>query len=422
MKMKAAIIILITALLAFSFAGCSTSGQTEDDSQSSSTTTTTTAVSEDTSGDATDDSSDDTSVSSILSSVEGSMLDTSEMFTDRDLEQTADLEDASYIELSSDEDVVIGQEGVYVLSGDVENVTVIVEADDEAKVQIVLDGVNIVNEDSPAIYVKSGDKVFITTTDSDNYMEVSGTFVADGDTNLDAVIFSKSDLVLNGVGTLEILSMKGNGITSKDDLKVTGGTYDVAAYYDAFEANDSIRIYDGDFTIVANEDGLHSENDDDATLGYIYILDGTFTITVGDDAIRGNSVVQIDGGEINIETCYEGIEGTYIQINGGDIELYATDDGVNATAKSSAYDVVIEINGGTIDVTVGSGDTDGFDSNGSLYINGGTVNVSANSAFDVDRTAELNGGDVTVNGTTVTQITVSQMGGQMGGQTDGRRR
>ena len=340
---------------------------------------------------------------------------------DRDLEQSADLTDATYISLESNEDVTITSEGVYVLSGEAEDVTIIIEADDEAKVQLVLDGVSITNENSPAIYVKSADKVFITTTDSDNYLAVTGSYEADGDTNLDAVIFSKADLVLNGTGVLDIVSEEGNGITSKDDLKITGGTYIITSALDGLEANDSIRIYDVDITIVAGEDALHSENEDDLTLGYIYILDGTLDITAGDDGIRGTSILQIDGGTINIETSTEGIEGTYIQINGGEITIYATDDGINATSKSNYYDVVIEVNGGTINVTVGSGDTDAFDSNGSIYINGGTIDITApTSAFDSDGVAELNGGDVTVNGEVITQITESQMGGgQMGGSMGG---
>lgn len=393
--------LALIAILLVTFAGCSSDSEESSDSQ-----ITATGASEETASiDSTSEISD-----IIASSAEGSYLDTTELFTDRDLEQEADTSEAEYISLVSDQEYLIEEEGVYVISGEATNTTIVIDAEDESKVQLVLDGVSIVNESAPAIYVKTADKVFVTMTDSDNYLEVSGTFVADGDTNLDAVIFSKSDLVLNGTGDLEIVSEEGNGITSKDDLKVTGGTYVITSYADAIEANDSIRIYQGDFTIVTAKDGLHSENDEDGTLGYIYIQDGTFLIKAADDAIRGNSIVQIDGGQIDIETCSEGIEGTYVQINGGDIEIYATDDGINASAKSS-YDVVIEVNGGTIDITMGSGDTDAFDSNGDLYINGGTINVVANSAFDADRTAELNGGDVTVNGTLVTQITQSQMGG-----------
>ena len=72
-------------------------------------------------------------------------------------------------------------------------------------------------------------------------------------------------------GTLEIVSEEGNGIAGKDDLKITGGSYIITASSDGIEANDSIRIYDGDITIVSGKDALHSENEDDLSLGYIYI-------------------------------------------------------------------------------------------------------------------------------------------------------
>lgn len=391
--------IALSLLMGVSIVGCTKSNEEAVTTQTAG------------SGVAAQNSSED-SLSSIISTGEGSALDTSELFSNRDLEQSADLTGATSIQLESGKDVNINTEGVYVLKGDVVNTTVIVEASEEAKIQIVLDGVSIKNEDSPAIYVKSGDKVFVTSTDSDNKLEVSGSYVADGDTNLDAVIFSKADITFNGTGTLEVISSEGNGITSKDDLKVTGGTYNINSSLDGMEANDGLLIYNGNFTIASGKDAIHSENADDTSLGYIYIKNGTFNIKAADDAIQGNSIVQIDGGNITIETSTEGIEGTYIQINGGEITLYAKDDGINATAKSD-YDVAIEVNGGTINVSMGSGDTDAFDANGNIYINDGTISIEATSAFDSDGTAELNGGNVKVNGEKITQITQSQMGGKI---------
>jgi len=348
--------------------------------------------------------------SSIVSSIEGSVLETTQLFSERDLVQEADLTNAVEISLVSNEDTLISEEGVYVLTGQVENVTVTIEAAEDAKVQIVLDGVTITNGDAPAIYVKAADKVFVTTTSSENTLEVTGSFVADGETNLDAAIFSKSDLTLNGIGTLNIISNSGNGVTSKDDLIITGGIYNITSAGDGLEAKDAIGIYDGEITVDSGKDALHSENEEDNSLGSIYMQNGTLNITAVDDAIHATSVAQIDGGTINITTCTEGIEGTYVQINGGDITLYATDDGINASAKST-YDVMLEVNGGTINVSMGDGDTDAFDSNGSIEINGGTITVEATSAFDSDGTASLNGGDVTVNGEKITEITQMQMGG-----------
>ncbi|MBQ6450494.1 MAG: carbohydrate-binding domain-containing protein [Solobacterium sp.] len=344
---------------------------------------------------------------------ETSEEDVSEYFTDRDMAQTADLSGAVYYTVKDGEDISITEEGVYVLSGTAEDVTVRVETDDSAKVQLVIDELNVTNTDAPVIYVVSADKVFVTTADGTSELSVTGTFADDGSVSTDAVIFSKDDLVLNGTGTL-VIDSSDNGITSKDDLKITGGTYVINSSADAIEANDSIRIADGNFTIKTSKDGLHAENDEDDTQGWIYIGGGTFKIEAGSDGIQGTPMVQIDGGTFDI-SAEEAVEGTYVLINGGDLTIYATDDGINASAKSSAYTPKIEINGGTLDITMAAGDTDALDSNGSIVINGGTVNISAQFAFDFDSGAELNGGTVTVNGTQVTTITESMMGGGMMG-------
>ncbi len=340
------------------------------------------------------------------------LIDTSQIFTDRDLAQEADLTDASYITLTSGEDVTITEEGVYVISGSVSDCTIIVDAD-SSKVQLVLDGVTITNTVSPAIYVKAADKVFVTTTDSTNTLKVTGTFTADGTTNTDAVIFSKDDLVLNGVGTLNIESTA-NGISGKDDLKITGGTYNITSKEDAIEAKDSISICDGSFTISSEKDGIHSENSDDTSVGYVYISGGSFDIDAAEDGIQATTVLMIDGGNIKINAA-EALEGTYVQINDGTLDIYATDDGINASGKSSSYDVVIEINGGDISIEMASGDTDALDTNGKLIVNGGNIDITAQFAFDFDTSAEFNGGTITVNGEEVTEITESMQMGGMGG-------
>ena len=338
-------------------------------------------------------------------------------FTERDLEQTADTSEAQNITVADNKTIDINEEGVYTISGSAENCTIRINADDSAKVQLVLDGVDIENEDFPAIYVLSADKVFITTTDSENTLTVSGQFTADGDNNTDAVIYSKDDLVLNGTGTLNVTSYYGNGITCKDEMKLTGGTYNIKAALDAFEANDTISIYDGNFNLPTNKDGFHCENDE--AEGSITISDGTFTINGGSDGIQACAVLQIDGGDFNI-TAAEGLEATYIVINDGNITIDASDDGINAVTNTNAYETVIVFNGGNVNVSMGQGDTDAIDSNGSIYVNGGTINITAQmSSFDYDRTAEFNGGTIIVNGQEVSEIPQSMMGGGMRGGMNG---
>ena len=349
----------------------------------------------------------------------GSIIDTSSLFTDRDLEQTADTANATEITVKSGEDITISEEGVYAISGTATDCTITVDADSAAKVQLVLDGVSITNADAPAIYVLSADKVFVTTASgSSNELTTTGEFAAIGDvTNIDGVIFAKDDLVLNGQGTLTINS-SASGVVGKDDVKITGGTYSITATEHGIQGKDSVAIADGTFNITAGTDAIHAKNDEDLTLGYAYIAGGTFNLNGASDGIEGYAVVQIDGGDITIDS-QEGIEGTYIQINGGTIDVTATDDGINASDKASEYDIVLEINGGDVSVNMASGDTDALDSNGSLFITGGTVNITAQSAFDYVANASMTGGTVTVNGQQVSEITASMMGGGMGGPQGG---
>lgn len=333
-----------------------------------------------------------------------------DLFSDRDLDCSPDLSEAIAITAKDNSDYTIQSAGIYALTGQASNFTVIVEANKEEKVQIVLNGAVITNDNSPVIYVKSADKCFVTATGS-NTLSVNNLFVSDGDTNTDAVIFSKDDLTLNGTGSLTILSAAGNGITSKDDMKITGGNYSITSALDAIEANDSISIYDGEFTITTNKDAFHCENDDPS--GPIYIRDGSFTITAKDDGIQATTTLVVDGGEFNI-TAAEGMEATYVQINGGVININASDDGINAAGKSNEYDVVLEINGGEITVVMGPGDTDCLDANGTIIVNGGTINLTGNSTFDADRGSVYNGGTVIINGTQVDSIPTSMTGGHGG--------
>ena len=351
------------------------------------------------------------------STTSSGMINASDLFTDRDLTQTADYSEAKYYTLADGEDLTITDGGVYILTGKAAEVTVYVDVEDSEKVQIVLDGVTITNSDFPCIYVKSADKVFITTTDTENTLTVTGSFTSDGNTNTDAVIFAKDDLVLNGTGTLNVTSSD-NGITAKDDLKITGGTFVIQAVADAIEVNDMLAVADGNITIASYKDGIHVEDSDDTSVGSVYICGGTLQIAAADDAVHATCIIQVDNGTLKLQGA-EGLEATYIQLNGGDVSISASDDGVNAARKSSAYTPTFEMNDGSLTVSMGSGDTDGIDSNGNIVINGGTINITGQSSFDYDGQAVYNGGTIIVNGQQVSSIPNQMMGGGMMGGMQG---
>lgn len=233
-----------------------------------------------------------------------------DMFTDRDFEVgydeseavTIDLENLSAADgVSVDGSVItITREGTYIITGTLTEGQIIVDAED-AKVQLVLDNADITCASSAAIYVKSADKTFITLAEgSENTLTNTQKYVAVDENNIDAVIFSKDDLTLNGNGSLTINAANGHGIVSKDDLKITGGTYTITAASHALSGKDSVRIADGTFTLTSGKDGIHAENTDDTEEGFVYIAGGSFTITADGDGIDASNIVQVDDGEINI--------------------------------------------------------------------------------------------------------------------------
>ena len=240
----------------------------------------------------------------------------SDMFTDRDLEVGYDETTAAAITLSGsaascDSDAVtidgstitITDEGTYLLSGTLDDGMVIVDAEDTDKIQLVLNGTSIHCADCAALYVRQADKVFVTTAaDTQNMLSGGDTFTPLDDNNIDGVIFSKSDLTLNGLGTLTIDSPAGHGVVTKDDLAVTSGTYAITAAEQGLSGKDSVRIADGTFTLTTGKDAIQSDNTEDTDKGFVYLAGGTFTITAEGDGLSASSWMQVDDATCTITT------------------------------------------------------------------------------------------------------------------------
>lgn len=321
-------LILVVIVLLFAFTGCKNNSSPSAPGISS--------------GNTQADTHPDTSDSSSSAPEADFSATASDMFTKRDKKTDYD-DTAVRIQLNnssatassdsvqiSNSTITITEGSTYILSGTLEDGSIIVNADNSAKIHLLLNGVSINSNNSAAILVRSADKVVITLASEQNSLSNGGSFTISDDLNVNAVLYSKDDLSLNGSGSLTITSPAGHGISCKDDLVLAGGNYTITAANHGLDANDSIRLTASTLSIEAGKDGIHAENADDATLGFVYIADGTYNINANDDGIHASSTLTVNNGDINIAESYEGLEALDLVINGGNIRLIARDDGLNA--------------------------------------------------------------------------------------------
>lgn len=382
--------------------------------------------------------SNETSSGSTSTDSSAQGIDVSNMFSDRDKEIGYDEENSTVIKLSDDSTtcdsdavqisgntVTIIDEGTYILSGTLTDGMVIVDAEDTDKVQLVLDGVDITSAESAAIYVREADKVFITTaSDSQNTLTNGGTYTAIDDNNIDAAIFSKSDLTLNGAGSLTITAKAGHGVVSKDDLVLTSGTYQIDAASHGLPGKDSVRIASGSYTIVSGKDGIHAENADDTSLGFVYLADGTFDITSDGDGISAGNWLQADGG---VYTVKAGGGSENVQKSDGEWQFgpgqqtESTDtteeDTVSMKAIKAAGELILKGEKYSLDsaddtihsnanitisdgeFTLASGD-DGIHADSATTISGGTIDITESYEGIEGLSIDITGGETYVSGPT----------------------
>ena len=343
-----------------------------------------------------------------------------EYFSDGDLRDVTDETPNAVITLSGDKgelsdatrgssgrNVTITSKGIYRIRGSSEDVSVIVnERRKSGVVYLVFENATMENSSYPCVVVENADKVVIL---SDGISSLGYTAK---DTEQDGAIYSSDDVTFGGRGTLNITSSL-HGVVGKDDVKVTGGNIRIQSGKTGIKANDSMRIgggsveinagtdgikvsddmneelfviLDGSVSIDSEKDGIHSDSD-------VLFLGGKTTIVSNDDAVHAYGNLTLEGGTVEINKSYEGLEGVNVTIRGGETRLFSSDDGINSSDGSVA------ISGGKIYVNAGG---DGIDANGSVFVSGGEVIIEGplddgNGILDIKKSgcvAEITGGTV----------------------------
>lgn len=370
--------------------------------------------------------------------------------------------DETFLDLNCVSDsVTIAEAGTYRLSGTLTG-QIVIRAENDEKVRLILDGAEICCEGHAAIYAVCADKVVITLAEgSSNLVKSVGNFVQTDENKVDAAVFAKCDLTFSGTGALGVSCEAGHGLVSKDDLKLKSGVISIRAAKQGIAGKDSVTLEGALVSIVCGTDGIRAEHDD-SQKGKVEILGGELSVRSGTDGVDASGCVLVENGILNIlsgskdnsesgkglksdaDITVSGGELTVcsyddalhangcISVCGGILRLASEDDGIHAEealvindglitvsqSKEGLEAHQITINGGTISVTAaddglnavgdsalgdhrGQGRDDPFaaDSSSVLTINGGTLTVNANGdGLDSNGLLLVTGGTVYISG------------------------
>ncbi|MFV2050390.1 carbohydrate-binding domain-containing protein [Metabacillus litoralis] len=346
--------------------------------------------------------------------------------------------DANASVLYSENTLTIKTGGTYVLSGNLENGQIVVDAEDKNTVRLVLNGVTISSTTSSAIYVLNAEKTTISLVEgTENVITDASEYVYENSSEDEpnSAIYSKDDLTINGTGKLIVHGNYNNGISSNDKLKITGGNIQIDAVDDGIIGRDLVAVKEGTVTIDAGGDGIRSTNDEDDLKGSIVIEGGTYDIASENDGVQAVASLLISDGTFNITTgggspetitvandmmgkmgeqgevtttttteseSYKGLKAvTDIVVGGGIFTIDSKDDAVHSNNT-------ITIASG--DLSVASGD-DGIHADTSLVTSGGKIKVTKSYEGMESQLITINGGDI--------NLTTSDDGINVGGGNDG---
>lgn len=299
--------------------------------------------------------------------------------------------------------LTVGTGGTYLLSGTLENGCIVVMAPPDQTVHLVLEDASIHCADDAPLYIIEAGKVIVTLAEgSENSLSDGSSYALfHGDNKVDGCIYSKTDLTINGSGSLEITGNFRHGIISKDVLSITGGHIRIRSQGQGLAGRDAVKIGGGELEILSQTDGIQADSTAADTLGFVYIAGGSISINSQTDGIQAETLLQIDGGTLRLTTQggsenapsslsgsphtqwghagsgqedesseeaadfnAKGLKaGRRIRITGGEITADTFDDAIHSNGQ-------VEISGGKLSLYTGD---DGIHANEDVIITGGTV-------------------------------------------------
>lgn len=282
--------------------------------------------------------------------------------------------------------ITIQKAGTYLLSGTLTAGNIIVDSDDKENVRLIFNGVEISNSTTTPLYIKNAEKTIVTLVDgTENTLSDGENYILDDESNNEpnGTIFSKDDLVINGLGSLTINANYNHGIQSKNLLKIISGNIDIISNGDSLIGKDGVIVKEAVINIESQEDGIKATKVEE-NKGYIYLDNPEITIKAKKDGIQAVTCLYVKDGKYNIETG---------ETNENSQSNSDTSTDYSRKGMKAGVDITIENGEYTID-----SEDDGIHSNNSITVNAGTVNIaSKDDGVHADTELTINNGDIKVS-------------------------
>lgn len=276
--------------------------------------------------------------------------------------------------------VTIIQAGTYQIAGTLDDGALIVESAENAKITLVLGGVNIKNSIGAAIQISTADDVTIELSEGTTNVLQSGEEVdiataTESEEASGGALQSKADLKIKGKGSLTVLGYLNNGIHCTKDLKIKNGNISVTALGHGIKGKNSVTVSGGTVTVTSGKDGITSDETENEEKGFVTIEDGEIIITSAGDGVSAETTLTVTGGVISIISgggSANAQQKTDNMRDWWDFDNSASDDN-SASCKGLKAGKALVISGGSI--TIDAQD-DALHTDGDMTISGGECILS----------------------------------------------
>lgn len=284
----------------------------------------------------------------------------------------------------------IASAGDYILSGSCSNGQVIV--DGKGEVRLILQGLTLTSKESAAVFIKNAEKVTVVLAEgTENTLSDSASTVLDANGEPTAALFSKEDLIINGLGTLTVNGKYNNAIQSKDSLFILNTSISVTSVDDGIIGKDGLYIENSTVTAVVDGDGLRSTNSEDASLGMLIIDGGEYSLTCGTDGIQSANGLAIKDGSFAIKTGGGSSNSSSSSTGWGS---WGSGVSSSTSAKGLKASVSITVEKGSFDI---DSSDDAVHSNNSIVIAGGVFSISSgDDGIHADTVIKIDGGEIDI--------------------------